>query len=459
MPLDSIEDWDRILVALNKQSGTQPKAEQKLDLREASKAALSGDHWHDNMLRLTASWVAAGKSDDQIHDLAATYTLDGYTEEKTRADVQPMIDGARAKGFAPDASQVQANGTPFLEHVANIELTAPQYLIHGIMEQKSLGQMFGEPGSGKSFMAIDVACSISSGKDFHGRPVHAGPVIYIAGEGRRGVVRRINAWAIAHSIDLSSMPLYVSRTAVGINNGNNLSELKAEISSIAEQNGSPELIILDTLARNFGDGDENDTRDMTRFIAEVDRINDEFECASLIVHHAGHGEKSRARGSSALKGALDAEYKITKQDDRITMSCTKMKDDDEPEPMCFYLITTEIGQDTTGSKISSAVLEFRGTAAPESARLTKSQWFGVNAFREAAEQIDKPLLDFNPVQLHLDEWRDAFYRRATQPNPDTKRKAFDRVRKDLQEKGWLIVDNDVYTLTPRTPGQSPDKQD
>ena len=117
MPLDSIEDWDRILVALNKQSGTQPKAEQKLDLREASKAALSGDHWHDNMLRLTASWVAAGKSDDQIHDLAATYTLDGYTKEKTRADVQPMIDGARAKGFAPDASQVQANGTPFLEHV------------------------------------------------------------------------------------------------------------------------------------------------------------------------------------------------------------------------------------------------------------------------------------------------------------------------------------------------------
>ena len=390
MPLDSIEDWNRILVTLNAQSVTQPTAEQTLNRSEASKAALSNEHWHENMLKLTASWVAKGNTDEEIHVLAAAHTLDGYTDNKTRADVQPMIDGARAKGFAPDARQVQANGTPFLEHVANIELTAPQYLIHGIMEQKSLGQMFGEPGSGKSFVAIDVACSISSGKDFHGRTVEDGPVIYVAGEGRRGVVRRINAWAIAHAIDLENMPLYVSRTAVGINNGNNLPDLKAEISHIAKQHGAPALIILDTLARNFGDGDENDTRDMTRFIAEVDRINDEFECASLIVHHAGHGEKSRARGSSALKGALDVEYKISKQDDRIKMSCTKMKDDEEPDPLLFYLIPAEIGDDDKGNSIVSAVLEFRGTGTGDSPTKSWRRSTSRRSVRPASELISAP---------------------------------------------------------------------
>ena len=459
MSLDRIEDWDKFLEPLEIAANKSSKPMQKLDRELASKAARLGDHWHDNLLRLVGSWIAKGNTDEEVHVLAAKHTLIDYTPEQTYQEVQKMIDGARAKGFAPQIDEVDANHQPFLEHIANIELTAPQYLIEGLIEQQSLCQMFGEPGSGKSFMAIDAACSIGSGKDFHGRPVVRGPVVYVAGEARRGVVRRVNAWAKAHSIKLSDMSLYVSRTAVGINNGNNLAELKAELRSIAEEFGSPALIILDTLARNFGDGDENDTKDMTSFIAEVDRLNDEFDCASLIVHHAGHGEKGRARGSSALKGALDVEYKISKQDDRIRMSCTKMKDEDEPDPMSFYLVPIEMGQDEKGAIISSAVLEFRGTAAPESARLTNNEQFAVKTFREAVGSLEASPLNLNPVVLHLEQWREAFYRRSTQPNPDSKRKAFDRARRDLQSKGWLTVDDDAYTLTPRTPGQSPDKQD
>ena len=367
MPLDRIEDWDKILEPLKLVANKPSEPAQKLNRREASNAALSDDHWHENMLRLTASWVAKGNIDEEIHVLAAAHILPAHTPEETRHEVQGMIDGARTKGFAPQTDEVDVDRPPLLEHIAKIKLTAPQYLIEGLIEQQSLCQIFGEPGTGKSFVGIDVACSIGSGKDFHGRPVVRGPVIYVAGEGRRGVVRRVNAWAKAHSIKLSDMSLYVSRTAVGINNGNNLSELKSEIRSIAEEFGSPALIILDTLARNFGDGDENDTRDMTSFIAEIDRLNDEFDCASLIVHHAGHGEKGRARGSSALKGALDTEYKISKQDDRIKMSCTKMKDEDEPDPLLFYLIPVDMGKDENGNPVGSAVLEFRGTAAPESA--------------------------------------------------------------------------------------------
>ena len=458
MSLNRIEDWGKILEPLKLVANKPSEPAQKLNRHEASNAALSGDHWHDNMLRMVGSWVAKGNKEHEIHMLANAHILPGHTHEETRHEVQKMIDGAMTKGFAPQIIERDANRQPLLEHIAKIELTAPQYLIEGLIEQQSLCQMFGEPGSGKSFVAIDIACSVGSGKDFHSRPVVRGPVVFVAGEGRRGVVRRVNAWAKVHSIKLNDMSLYVSRTAVGINNGNNLAELKAEIRDIAEEFGSPALIILDTLARNFGDGDENDTRDMTSFIAEVDRLNDEFHCASLIVHHAGHGEKGRARGSSALKGALDTEYKISKQEDRIRMLCSKMKDDDEPEPMCFYLIPVDMGEDEAGASINSAVLEFRGTAAPESARLTKNEQFAVKTFREAVGLLEASPLDLNPAVLHLEQWREAFYKRSTQPNPDSKRKAFDRARRDLQSKGWLTVEDDVYTLTPRTPGQSPDKR-
>ena len=347
----------------------------------------------------------------ELPPLAQAHTLPDYTNEETRKEVQKMIDGARNKGFA--SSDVRKLRKPLLEHIANIELTAIKFLIHELIEEESLSQIFGDPGSGKSFLAIDAACSIGAGKDFHGHKVVQGPVIYIAGEGRRGVVRRISAWAKAHSVNLTDLSLYVSRTAVGINNGNNLAKLKAEIHDIMEEFGAPALIILDTLARNFGEGDENDTKDMTSFIAEVDSLNDEFHCASLIVHHSGHGEKGRARGSSALKGALDTEYKISKQEDRIKMSCSKMKDDDEPEPMLFYLIPVNIGRDAVGAIISSAVLEFRGTVPAESARLTNNEQFAVKTFREAAGNLDTSTLDLNPAQVHLDQWREAFYKRST----------------------------------------------
>jgi len=432
---------------------------EPFNITDAKCKALAGMEWHNNSIRAVASLVSQGWSDPKIHLEMKSWTLSNYTYEQTSQEVQRMIDGARAKGFAPQTDEVDVDRPPLLEHIAKIKLTAPQYLIEGLIEQQSLCQIFGEPGAGKSFVGIDVACSIGSGKDFHGRPVVRGPVVYVAGEGRRGVVRRSNAWGKAHKIDLANIALYISRTSVGINNGNNLSELKAELRRIAEEFGSPALIILDTLARNFGDGDENDTRDMTSFIAEIDSLNDEFFCASLIVHHAGHGEKGRARGSSALKGALDAEYKISKQDDRIRMSCTKMKDEDEPDPLLFYLIPVDMGKDENGNPVGSAVLEFRGTAAPESARLSENERLGVATFNEAFAELGHSTLNLNPAQLHLEKWREVFYKRATQPKTDSKRTAFDRARRTLRNKGWLTVEDDFYNLTPRTPGQSPDKQD
>ena len=438
---------------------TTPQTSKPLDRVVASQAAMNGYQWHNNMLRLVASWVAKGNTDTEIHTLAAPHTLAGYTIQQTQRDVQKMINGARNKGFAPEVSIVSKERPPLLEHIKNIKLTAPQYLIDGLIEEQSMSQMFGDPGSGKSFMAIDAACSIGSGKDFHGRPVARGFVVYVAGEARKGAIRRMNAWAIAHSVQLADISLYVSRTAVGIRNDHQLDELKQEIHAIADEFGEPALIILDTLARNFGDGDENIAADMSGFIAKVDGLNDEFNCASLIIHHSGHGDKDRGRGSSSLKGALDSEYRISKTEDRIRMTCTKMKDEEEPDPLLFYLIPVDMGKDENGKSISSAILEFRGAGVPESARLTDNERLGVTTFKEAVAELGHSTLDLNPPQLHLEQWKTAFYRRSTAPKPDSKRTAFNRIRQGLQNKGWIIVDNDVYTLTARTPGQSPDKQD
>jgi len=54
MALQSIEDWDGVLTPLKADKEKAFKATKPLDRNAASEAALEGDHWHDNMLRLVA---------------------------------------------------------------------------------------------------------------------------------------------------------------------------------------------------------------------------------------------------------------------------------------------------------------------------------------------------------------------------------------------------------------------
>lgn len=75
---------------------------QAMDRAAAEAAALTGEAWHDNMIRLVASYVAKGLRDPEIHALTDRLTLPGYTIEDTRKEVQQAIEGARNKGFAPE---------------------------------------------------------------------------------------------------------------------------------------------------------------------------------------------------------------------------------------------------------------------------------------------------------------------------------------------------------------------
>jgi hypothetical protein len=122
------------------------------------------------------------------------------------------------------------------------------------------------------------------------------------------------------------------------------------------------MVIIDTLARNFGDGDENSAKDMGEFISNVsNEIRVPFECAVVIVHHSGHAQ-DRARGSSALRAAVDAEYQVKAfgggdEDARLEVTCTKMKDDAPPPVMKFKLQPVLVRKDADdGEEIAAAGL-------------------------------------------------------------------------------------------------------
>jgi len=234
------------------------------------------------------------------------------------------------------------------------------WLIEGSLEANTMALMFAPPASFKSFVAVDIAACIATGKQWHGHDVKQGAVFYIAGEGKEGLKRRFRAWEIANEVDTLPYPLFQSSEAADILNISSVTKLTRLITEISKESGTkPKLIIIDTLARNFGGGNENDTRDMNMFIRHIDAIRAAWECTVLVVHHTGHASSDRGRGSSALKAALDSEYQIKRDGDSnlVTVNCTKMKDAEPPKPLNLELKGVELGvQDEKGYPVTSAVL-------------------------------------------------------------------------------------------------------
>ena len=107
MSLKRIEDWDDILEPLQLPLKKPAEPFKTLDRVATSEAALNGENWHDNVLRLVASWVATGQTDYEILTKAEHYTLSGYTVDQTKDDIQRMVDSARQKGFAKSGEILQ----------------------------------------------------------------------------------------------------------------------------------------------------------------------------------------------------------------------------------------------------------------------------------------------------------------------------------------------------------------
>ena len=289
--------------------------------------------------------------------MAALKSADLTDPEAIKAAVSKIVSLERATYKPVDKIETGFR----LLRVGEIEVKPPKWMIKDFIEGDALVEVFGDPGSGKSFMAVDIACCVATGIDFHDRDVHTtGPVIYVAGEGRNGLARRFRAWSVRNRRPLDDAPLFISSAPAGLCDHEQEQMAARAFEDVKKEYGPPRLIIIDTVARNFGPGDENSTRDMTQFIQAVDRIRAEYRATVLLVHHSGHGDKSRARGAMALKGALDAEYRVDKQENSgiVLLNATKMKDAEMPPPMAFELRSVELGlYDEDGAPVTSAILD------------------------------------------------------------------------------------------------------
>jgi len=81
--------------------------QQAMDRQLTAQSILAGDDWHNNIIRLVASYVSKGLADEEIHAITDSFTMSGYSVDDTRREVQKAIDGAREKGWTPKPDPVQ----------------------------------------------------------------------------------------------------------------------------------------------------------------------------------------------------------------------------------------------------------------------------------------------------------------------------------------------------------------
>src|SRR5262245_199495 len=146
-----------------------------------------------------------------------------------------------------------------------LKLPPQKWLLEGLIPEQGIAGLYGPSGEAKSFIALDWANHISEGMDWHGRKVNQSPVVYIAGEGQAGIQKRQRGWMQAHpGHDLRGMyyllrPLYVREKGV----------VEDFIEELTSRDIWPGLVVIDTLSRSFGAGDEVNSADMGGFVARV----------------------------------------------------------------------------------------------------------------------------------------------------------------------------------------------
>ncbi|MCX4908061.1 AAA family ATPase [Streptomyces sp. NBC_00878] len=240
----------------------------------------------------------------------------------------------------------------------------PVPLVDGVLFMDSLAWLYGKPGSGKSFVALDWAGCIANGLPWQLRPVSQGPVLYLVAEGVSGIRRRVRAWEEAFRQPMKNVTFLP--VAVQLLNG---VDRQALLALVAEMH--PALVVIDTQARVTVGAEENSNGEMSKVVDAADQIRQATGACVLLVHHAGKNGLDM-RGASAFEGAATSVIKVTRDGEFVEVHSDKQKDVEDFETV--FLRMTPTGH--------SVVLTSRSTA-PGIQETNRTEEAVLDAMREA----------------------------------------------------------------------------
>lgn len=297
-----------------------------------------------------------------------------------------------------------------------------EWLVQELLPKAEMAVVYGESGSGKSFLVLDLCAAITRGILWRGLKARPGSVVYAAAEGASGLRGRLRAYAQAHGVPLSALPAVIS----DVPNFLAPDEIAASAKQILKW-GRPDLIVVDTLSASTPGGNENSGEDMGLVVAHCKFLHRKTGALVLLVHHSGKDAAKGARGWSGLKAAADAELEVSRMGDIRTVRVSKMKDGEDGAQYCFKLKTVVIGITDDGEE-SSCVIEHVETPANRTPA------------REPSGKVQRRVLNIVKTMtpdgstVDLDDVREALGEALGQMPP---KKDYERMIKNMLAAGYL----------------------
>jgi hypothetical protein len=372
--------------------------------------------------------------------------LECFNDSSAREILEPPNEAQNhAKALAPFDKTVPesmqrsrlANRFKLLTLDEIAQLPPPEWLIADLVPKDGLVMLYGEPNVGKSFLALDWALSVAEGVPCLGHDVQQGEVVYIYAEGVRGLHQRAEAWLKAH--DRTGSPLFRALPlSVTIPDAD---ERREFVKAVRAESKHPRLIVIDTLARNFGTGNESLAQDMNSFVSGCDELRAEFPGATvLVVHHSGKDPNRGARGSLALQGATDAVFALIKSSGRLSLTNEKQKDGEEASPISLELVRVNLSDGKTSCVVQSVNAAPIGIGVPPTAPRKDPRTIKTDAGTLQA------LAAFGPGGATLAQWEQAV---------DRANDTFYRSRDRLVAGGKVVHDAENARYVAATPSTGP----
>lgn len=306
------------------------------------------------------------------------------------------------------------------------------YIVKGLFYAREFSAIYGPPGSGKSFIATHLGYAAAQGREVFGRRVRPVKVLYAFLEGEGGAEMRLQALVgefgacpdfcfIAQPINLHDDPQAVAELIAG-----------------AQAIGA-EWIIIDTLSRAMGGGDENGPEGMGKILAVFADIRHATGAHVTVVHHAGKDDSRGMRGHSSLHGACDCELKVTRPEEEgpRQVKLEKVKDGKDGEKLGFNLRIVALGQDSDGDDVTTCLIDQADAPKGKARKPTGQAGLALDILHDLIARQGRipPVNEFVPAHVScvsIKDWREYAYQRAfTEAKPDAQKKAFDRASRDL----------------------------
>ncbi|CAH1649709.1 AAA family ATPase [Chelatococcus asaccharovorans] len=330
-----------------------------------------------------------------------------------------------------------------------IEESQPkEHVIAGFLGLGEMSVLVGKPGTGKSVITTDAACHVGANMTWHGRTVKHGLVVYVAAERKKVTERRMLAFRKRHGVSDVALVVIGGRLDM-TRDVRDAAALVQAVKAAEERAGLPCVwIIIDTVTRTFGGGDQNTSKDMGRYVQSTDEIMLGTGAHVTLIHHTPWNE-DRGKGAIDLDGAVDASFIVKKSGKTYVLSCDGSNDGEEGTITAFALESVEVGRDADGVPTTAPIVvakEVGNLAGVSLADVPQDVGpTGVSAAALASLRASVEADGLSPeggaypegVRVVNEEtWRRRFYADAgTDVKVDTLKKRFQRALRDLLAEG------------------------